>query len=225
MANAFGYVRVSTDEQAREGESLDAQRARIIAAAAAAGDHLVDVLLDDGRSAKNLKRPGLQALLGRMRAGEAERLWATKLDRVTRRPADLEYLFEHHFGADAPHRLMLANEPHDAKTPAGRLTLRILCAIGQHELEVTSERTRTIVDHKRADGRVVGGLPLGFDRDGDKLVPNAGEQAILARARELRGAGVGYHTIARTLADEGHKTKRGGSWRACTVAKLLERAE
>lgn len=220
----FGYVRVSTDEQAREGESLDAQRTRLTATAAAAGDELLDIIVDDGRSAKNLKRKGLQELLARLRAGEAQALWATKLDRLTRRPVDLEFLLERHFDDAAPHFLKLANEPHDAKTPAGRLTLRILVAIAQHELDQVVARTQAVVEHKRSEGRVIGGTPLGFDRDGDKLVVNELEQRILARVRELAAGGAGPRAIARQLQADGLPTKRGGFWRACTVVKLMTRA-
>lgn len=220
---AIGYIRVSTDEQAREGESLDAQEARLRVAVPAAGDELLDVVRDDGRSAKNLKRAGLQDALERLRAGEAAALWVTKLDRLTRISLDLEMLLKQHFGESAPHFLRLANEPHDAKTAAGRLTLRILVAIAQHELDQVSQRTQTALDHKRSEGRVVGALPLGFDRDGDKLVRNEEEQAVLARVRQLVDAGEGPRAIARALQAEKFRTKRGGAWRACTAAKLMAR--
>ena len=59
---AVGYVRVSREEQAREGVSLDAQRDRVAAYATAKGLTLVDVIADEGRSGKDLDRPGLQEL-------------------------------------------------------------------------------------------------------------------------------------------------------------------
>ena len=63
MTRAIGYVRVSTDEQSREGVWLDAQAARLTAYATAMGWELVGIIRDEGKSAANLKRPGLQGIL------------------------------------------------------------------------------------------------------------------------------------------------------------------
>ena len=68
---AIGYVRVSTDDQAREGVSLDVQEARIRAYCEAKGWQLVSVVRDEGKSAKDLKRPGLQEILGASRSASA----------------------------------------------------------------------------------------------------------------------------------------------------------
>ena len=93
---AMGYVRVSTDDQAREGVSLEVQEARIGAYCAAKGWQLVSVIRDEGKSAKDLKRPGLQqvltALPKRQRCFDA--LVVVKLDRLTRSVRDLGNLME-----------------------------------------------------------------------------------------------------------------------------------
>ena len=57
---AVGYVRVSTDRQAEQGVSLDAQEAKVRAMATVQGAELLDVIVDGGESAKSLNRPGLQ---------------------------------------------------------------------------------------------------------------------------------------------------------------------
>jgi DNA invertase Pin-like site-specific DNA recombinase len=84
-------------------------------------------------------------------------------------------------------------------------------------------RTQAAVDHKRAAGEVVGAVPFGFDRDGDRLVPNAAEQETLRRARELDAGGLGLRAIARRLNDDDRPTKRGGRWDATAVKRLLTR--
>ena len=61
---AIGYVRVSTDRQAEQGVSLEAQEAKIRAMATVQGAELIDVIVDGGESAKSLNRPGLQRLHG-----------------------------------------------------------------------------------------------------------------------------------------------------------------
>jgi site-specific DNA recombinase len=222
---AVGYVRVSSDEQAAEGLSLAAQRAGLAAHAAAAGLTLVSIHEDAGRSASTLRRPGLAAARGALITGEALVLLCAKIDRLTRSSADLEVLFAEHFGADAQHHLVLAAEPHDSKTATGRLTLRILVALGQHELDVTRERTRAIVDHKRAAGEAVGAIPFGYDRDGAALVANAAEQETLALVRTLRAQGLGGRAIARELNERRLPAKRGGEWSPVTVRRLLARLD
>ena len=76
-----GYIRVSTEHQADEGVSLEAQRARLEAFALATDLVLVGVEVDAGISAKTLERPGIQRALARLEAGEADGVLVAKLDR------------------------------------------------------------------------------------------------------------------------------------------------
>ena len=55
---AIGYVRVSTDQQADRGVSLQAQSERVRAMATVQGADLLDVVVDGGESAKSMRRPG-----------------------------------------------------------------------------------------------------------------------------------------------------------------------
>ena len=66
--------------------------------------------------------------------------------------------------------------------------------------------------------------PFGWDTDGDFLVPNATEQATVARLVELRHQGLGYHKVAVVLNEEGRPTKRGAPWQAMTVRNIYLRA-
>src|SRR5437762_9459450 len=93
-STAVGYVRVSREEQVREGVSLDAQRARIAAYAEAKGLELVEMLADEGLSGKDLDRPGLGELLVRCKRGQVKHVIVWKLDRLTRRTRHLLSLVE-----------------------------------------------------------------------------------------------------------------------------------
>src|SRR5215831_9093264 len=86
---AIGYVRVSTDQQADFGVSLEAQTAKIRAMAIVQGVALVDVIVDAGESAKSLRRPGMAQLRALVDAGAIETVIIAKLDRLTRSVADL----------------------------------------------------------------------------------------------------------------------------------------
>lgn len=81
---AIGYIRVSTEKQAAEGISLDAQKIRLQAHCIAVDIDLADIVIDDGYSAKSLERPGLQRALSVLTSRQADALVVVKLDRLTR---------------------------------------------------------------------------------------------------------------------------------------------
>jgi hypothetical protein len=81
---AIGYIRVSTDQQAERGISLDAQRARVRAMATVQSAELLDVIVDGGESAKSMNRPELQLVLSLVNAGKVQAVIIAKLDRLTR---------------------------------------------------------------------------------------------------------------------------------------------
>ena len=91
---AIGYVRVSTDRQAEQGVSLEAQESKIRAMATIHSAELLEVIVDGGESAKSLNRPGLQRLLALMNAGQVQAVIVAKLDRLTRSVKDLCNLLE-----------------------------------------------------------------------------------------------------------------------------------
>ncbi|HET9959637.1 MAG TPA: recombinase family protein, partial [Polyangiaceae bacterium] len=95
----IGYVRVSTEQQADGGVSLQAQRDKLHAYAVAMDLDLVGVLEDAGASAKTLARPALQEALRRLETGEVDGLLVCKLDRLTRSVRDLGHLLERYFAA------------------------------------------------------------------------------------------------------------------------------
>ncbi len=91
------YTRVSTSEQVSSGVSLDAQRAKLTAYAAAFDLEVVEVVEDAGESAKSLQRPGLQRSLQMLKSGQADGLLVSKLDRLSRSVADWQTLVTSYF--------------------------------------------------------------------------------------------------------------------------------
>ena len=92
---AIGYCRVSTEEQAREGVSLDVQEDKIKAYCTAMGWDLTrKPIRDEGYSAKNLKRPGIQGIIEGCKKKDWDVVVIVKLDRLTRSVRDLGYLIE-----------------------------------------------------------------------------------------------------------------------------------
>lgn len=210
---ALGYVRVSSEEQVREGVSLDAQRARIAAYAEAKGLPLVEVLADEGRSGKDLERPGLEDLLAKCRRGEVAHVIVWKLDRLTRRTRHLLSLVEDLFLARHI-ELHSVSESLDTSTPHGRFVLTLFGGLAQMERELIAERTRGALAWKREQGFPTSHAPLGFrsrgKRDPMEAVPS--ELETVRRIFALWREGENYHTIADRLNIAGVRTKRGGRW-------------
>ncbi len=221
---AIGYIRVSTQEQASEGVSLAAQERKLRAYAELYGVELMDVVADAGASAKSLDRPGLQAALARIEAGEAEGILVAKLDRLTRSVKDLGTLIDRYFGEKAGFRLMAVDDQIDTKSAGGRLVLNVLASVSQWEREVIGERTATALAEIKRQGGHVGREAFGFEMRDGRLVVNEAEAAIAARVAEMRAAGATLQAIADTLNAEGVATKRGGRWAPSTVRNILQAA-
>lgn len=220
MKRAVGYIRVSTGHQAESGLSLETQTAKVRAMATVEGVELLDIITDAGESAKSIDRPGLQSLLEMVDAGTIQVVIIPKLDRLTRSVKDLGELLECFTRQGVT--LVSVEDKLDTGTAAGRLVLNIMVSVSQWEREAIGERTKAVLSHKRANGRVYGVTPYGYDRDGDKLVVNSAEQAIIVRIRDWRELGYSLRDIADRLNSEGIPTKRGNQWAAQTVKNALE---
>jgi DNA invertase Pin-like site-specific DNA recombinase len=153
----IAYIRVSTAEQAEQGLSLDAQTARIAAYCAAMGWPVSEVIRDAGASAKSPQRPGIAALLERVRGGEIERIVVAKLDRLTRSVRGLCALVELCVEHDVA--LVSASESLDTSSAAGRMVVHMLGVVAQWEREAIAERTREALAAKKRRGEPVGRRP------------------------------------------------------------------
>lgn len=220
-----GYIRVSTEEQASSGQSLDAQRAKLTAYAALYDLELVEIVEDAGVSAKTLNRPGLQRALELLDSGEAEGLLIAKLDRLTRSVGDWQILIDEHFSERAGRMLFSVADSIDTRTAAGRLVLNVLLSVAQWERETIAERTADALQHKIGRGERCGKIRFGYDLadDGRTLVANPTEQEAIHLIRELRSAGESLRDIAKELERRGVKTKEGQPWKHTSVKRILSR--
>jgi site-specific DNA recombinase len=219
---AIGYVRVSTDRQAEQGVSLEAQEAKIRAMATVQGADLGEVIVDGGESAKSLNRPGLQRLLGLVNAGKIDSVIVVKLDRLTRSVKDLCGLLE--LFEKRKVALISVAESLDTGSAAGRLVITIMGAVSQWEREAIGERTRDALHHKRGKGERVGNIEFGYRlaADGLHLESDPTEQAALTMIRELRSAGRSFRASAVVLNLSGHRTRRSTLWRLESVVRVVK---
>jgi site-specific DNA recombinase len=225
-----GYVRVSTMEQSRHGESIDTQKARIRRFLHDRDMELVDIISDDGKSGKSLKREGFQEVLRMLRAGEVDGLCVSRLDRMTRRVRHLLELVEDLFIKEGRHLISVA-EQIDTNTPVGRACLAIIAALAQLEREQIAERVHEVLQEKIRRGERAGAVPYGFELDpadptGKKLLPQPDEQAVIELQKTLRARGWSYKRIADELSRKGIPTKSGKSkWIHTAVRRILKRPE
>jgi site-specific DNA recombinase len=216
---SIAYVRVSTEDQAREGVSLAAQEAKIASYCAALEFPLAEVVRDAGESAKSLQRPGIAQILEWVREGSVDRIIVAKLDRLTRSVRDLADLIE----LCAKHDVALVSigETLDTSTAAGCMIVNMLGVISQWEREAIGERTATALAHKRQQRAVYGTTPFGYRREGDALVPDAVEQAALSEAVRMDRAGSSFREIQRFFEKRGVRPHRGKAWYLATVRDVL----
>lgn len=228
---AIGYVRVSTEEQATEGVSLEAQRARVEAYAIAAGLELVAIVEDAGLSGKSLARPGVVRVLEALENGDAGALIVYKLDRLSRSTSDTLELVERS-GAEG-WTLHSICERLDTSSAAGRFFVTMIAGLAQMEREQIVERTNGALAHLRATGKRTGAVPYGFDvidtgstsKAGlpNTLSQNAEEAAIIERIAELAAAGMSRRAIAGELNAANVATKNGAAWSHVQVGRVLAR--
>ncbi len=217
----LGYVRVSTDKQAEQGVSLEAQAEKIRAMAVVHNAKLAEIIVD-AESAKSLNRPGMARLLAMVDAGEVQTVIIAKLDRLTRSVKDLCTLLERFERRGVA--LVSVAESLDTSSAAGRLVLNIMTSVSQWEREAIGERTRDAMRHKRSNGERVGNIPYGFRlaADGRHLERDPGEQKVLAEIRRLRRDGATLRAIAAALNHRTLRTRRGTAWRLESVARALK---
>jgi len=209
---AIGYARISRESE--HGVSLEAQIAKIRAMAEVQGAELLDVIVDDGESAKSLDRPGMQRLLE----------ITAKLDRITRSVKDLAELLERFSRRDVA--LVSVAESLDTATASGRLVMNLLMSVSQWEREVIGERTRQALQFKKSMGQRIGGIPFGYRlaSDGKHLERCEAEQAILCRMQNLRARHYTLREICDELNRSGYTTRKGSAWHHVYIGEMLKAA-
>ena len=223
MKRAVGYLRVSTLEQASEGLSLANQEAKIKAFATAKDWDLIGIFRDEGISAKDLNRDGIQQVIQGCHRHEFDVVIIYKLDRLTRSVRDLGYLTQDVFeknGVD----FSSIQDNFDTTTANGLLVLNILGSVAQWERDIIAERTREVLRYKALQGKRVGQIPYGWclGEDGDSLQAIEHEQAAISMMKHLRGRGLSYRAICQELTRRDY-TPVGRKWYPMSVSNILKK--
>lgn len=218
------YSRVSTDEQAAEGVSLDAQESRCQMWAELHGAIVVESIADAGVSGKTMKRDGIDRLWSLVNAGSVDTVVVTELSRLTRSARDFANVVADL--TEAGVSVVSIDNGLDTSDMCGRLVAGILSYVNAFEREQIGQRTRAALAQVKAEGRHIGRPPVGFTSEGGKLVVSDPARVELAqRAATLHADGSSYRTIAETFNAEGIATGSGsGSWHAPAIGRLMRAA-
>lgn len=196
------YIRVSTEEQANEGYSINAQRERLTAYCHSQEWELYDYYMDEGFSAKDTNRPALQRMLNDVKERKFDVVLVHKLDRFTRKVKDLYGMLEDFDKYKVGFRS--AQEQFDTTTPMGRAMMGMLGIFAQWERETIAERVYYGIEQMVQEGKQPGGNdPLGYRRVDGQLVIVPNEAEFVRRLYRLYMDRNGMPAITKILAEEG----------------------
>lgn len=215
------YVRVSTEEQAREGFSLRAQQERLHAYCNARGWQIGGEYIDDGHTGRDARRPAYQKMMAEKDQWDA--VLVLKMDRIHRNSRNFMAMmddlkkWEKDFAS--------ATESFDTSTATGRFVLDILQRIAQLESEQTGERVHIGMYQAAKEGKFLGmSNPYGFRYDHDSknlvVVPEEAEivREIFAKYHRERWS---MQAISDDLNARGVPTKRNRQWSKRQIFRVL----
>ena len=213
------YMRVSTEDQAREGFSLPEQKERLEAFCKFKGYTIVDYYTDAGISAKTGNfRPEFERLKEDIKNKKINTIVALKLDRITRSIYDWEKLMTFLDENDA--YLDCANDEINTTNANGKMVSRLLMSVSQNEIERTSERTKIGLAGAIKMCHIPNQAPLGYKHEDKRLVIDYSTKDVVERIFDLYYNGNFYQKISNILNEEQVLGKT--NWRDSSIVAILE---
>ena len=214
------YIRVSTEDQAREGFSLGEQEEKLLQLCKFKELEVYKVYKDAGISAKDMEhRPQFQAMLKDMKEGKINYIVAYKLDRITRSVRDLEELIS----VLEQYNCFLLCDRDDVNTSTanGRFFVRMLTVLSQLEIEIVSERTKFGLNGAIKSGHIPVQRPFGYTKSEDKkmIVDNA-TRPYIEKIFDMYLEGKSFQQIANYFKENNIYPKK--KWRDTTIQKIID---
>lgn len=212
------YIRVSTEDQAREGFSLGEQEEKLKQLCDYKGYEVYKVYCDAGISAKDMEhRPKFQEMLKDMKDGKINYIVAYKLDRVTRSVRDLEELIS--LLEKYNTYLVCDRDDVNTSTANGRFFVRMLTVLSQLEIEIVSERTKFGLNGAIKSGHLPGQVALGFKKDGNrKTIIDPATAPIVKRVFDLYLQGKTFLQISNIFNEEKVLNK---NWKDTHIERII----
>ena len=214
------YTRVSTEDQAKEGFSLDAQLDKLKSYCKARGWEIAGEYIDDGYSGRTTKRPAYQRMMQEMDKWDA--ILVIKMDRIHRNSKNFMLMMEQLRAKNK--EFVSMTESLDTSTAMGRFVMDIIQRIAQLESEQIGERVYIGMEQKAKIGEGILGfnIPYGYDYIDGKLVINKKEAEVVRKIFQWYLDGKSIGRIAKTLQKQKISTKKGGVWAKKTVSSILK---
>ncbi len=154
------YIRVSTQDQAQHGFSLDAQEESLVNYAKALGYEVLKIYKDEGKSAKNLNRPEMINLLKDAEARKFQAIFIYKLDRFSRSLKDLILTIDKlkEWGID----FVSLEDKIETASASGKLMFQIIGAFAEFERNIIGDRTKFGMERKAKEGGFIAKAPKGY---------------------------------------------------------------
>lgn len=210
------YPRVSTDDQVREGFSLDEQEKEMKKLCMYKNYQIYKVYREEGVSAKNMNRPKFQEMMQDLKDGKINRIIVYKLDRLTRSIQDLEVICKliekYHCSLDS------VSEEINTDTATGVFFIRMTTILAQLEIERTSERTKFGLKGAAKNGHFCGKAPIGYRKINKKLVIDDLESEVVKEIFDDYVNGLSVCTITKKL---NNKNALNRNWRTTTIDRML----
>jgi DNA invertase Pin-like site-specific DNA recombinase len=223
IMKAVGYVRVSTEEQAKGGVSLDMQRAKIKAYAALEDLELLEIIGDEGISGCSVSiRPGVQRVLQMVRNKQVDAVIIYKLDRLARNTVEaLQIAKLMDRKGTALHSI---TEKLDTKSALGRFFFTLMASLAEMERGIISERIQAAMERKREKLEPCNNNPTyGYRIEEWQVVPDLEEQKIIERVYSLRDGGTTIHGIIDILSQDGVLNRRGKPFGKTQIHNIIQR--
>ena len=214
------YIRVSTEDQAREGFSLGEQEEKLLQLCNFKDLEVYKVYKDAGISAKDMEhRPQFQAMLQDMKEWKINYIVAYKLDRITRSVRDLEELIS----VLEQYNCFLLCDRDDVNTSTanGRFFVRMLTVLSQLEIEIVSERTKFGLNGAIKSGHIPGQRPFGYKSADDKtmIIDNA-TRPYVEKIFDMYLEGKSFQQIANYFKENNVYPQK--KWRDTTIQKIID---
>lgn len=219
MVRVAIYTRVSTEDQAKEGYSLEAQKERLSAYCESQGWEIAGFYVDDGQTGRNVRRPAYQRMMEER--DNWDMILVMKMDRIHRNSKNFMIMMENleKWGK----KFTSMQESLDTSTAVGRFVVDIIQRIAQLESEQIGERTYMGMVQKAESGKGLLGFfpPFGYQFREGRLVRVEEEAEIVRKIFGRYVAGERMEGISRDLNEAGITTRRGKEWTVWSVSRVL----
>lgn len=213
------YIRVSTQEQAREGISLAAQENLLKEYCSMLKYHVYQVYMDDGYSAKSMNRPALKTMIEDMKNHQFDSVMVWKLSRISRSVFDLLVLLKEFDKYNV--KFVSYSEQFDTNTAVGKLLLTVLASVAEFERETIADNVKTALTYRANLGKPTATQVLGYLRHKEILTVIPEEAKLVQEIFKEYLNCFNYSEVARRMNRKGYTGKRGKPFGSCQIRIII----